>query len=582
VQYVGDAQCGAGCHDAKVHSYHNHPMGRSVFAVPGGDGPPTDRAHNNPFRALDSQFRVERTRDTVRHHRSALNQAGRAVYDFSQDVAYAIGSGARGHSYLALRDGYVFQTAISWYEQKQVWDLSPGFNAALAPGRPVQAECLFCHANRAEPEPGYVNRYKVPVFDGLAIGCERCHGPGELHVAIRRKAEPVPGDVDPTIVNPAHLDPALREAVCQQCHLTGEVRVVRRGRGLYDYRPGLPLQDFLTAFVRAGNEGRNKATNHVEQMYLSRCFQKSQGDGQLGCVSCHDPHVHVGPGERVAHYRASCLACHREHGCSLPREARLKESPQDSCSDCHMPRRFTADIPHTASTDHRIVRRKDAGPAPASGGPPPSSLEVPVEPFPGRLVGRADRELGRDLGIALAQLGELGRIHSQAYTTLSLELLDRATARDPEDWDAWEARAVALKAQGQRRQALAALQDVLARQPHRELALARAGVLAQAVGEHDLAADYWRRATEANPWMASYRRDLATVLAQKGAWDQVGPVCRAWLDLDPSSVQGRVLLVTSLLHAGKKPEARAEFEKVRALRPPHLAQLEAWFNQESK
>ena len=40
-------------------------------------------------------------------------------------------------------------------------------------------------------------------FRGHGIGCERCHGPGELHVAAR-------GEEDGTIVNPgrlcAHLD----------------------------------------------------------------------------------------------------------------------------------------------------------------------------------------------------------------------------------------------------------------------------------------------------------------------------------------------------------------------------------------
>jgi hypothetical protein len=102
------------------------------------------------------------------------------------------------------------------------------------------------------------------------------------------------------------------------------------------------------------------------------------------------------------------------------------------------------------------------------------------------------------------------------------------------------------------------------------------------VGEPDLAIDYWRRAAEANPWMASYRRELAVLLAQKDAWDQVGAVCRAWLDLDPSSVEARRLWISSLFRAGKKDEARAEFEKVKALRPPDLEKLQGWFEQEAK
>ena len=38
------------------------------------------------------------------------------------------------------------------------------------------------------------------------------------------------GPADYTIVNPGRLGWPLREAVCQQCHLGGAARVVRRGR----------------------------------------------------------------------------------------------------------------------------------------------------------------------------------------------------------------------------------------------------------------------------------------------------------------------------------------------------------------
>src|SRR5262249_53519881 len=158
----------AGCHDKIVASYHHHPMGRSLFLTAEA-GPPEDRAHNNPFDALDSQFRVERQGATVRHHRAAFDDQGRPIYDTALEAAYAIGSGSHGHSYLAVREGgYVVETPISWYSQKQMWDLSPGFQGPrvrewLTAGRPVQPDCLFCHANRAEPVAGAVNRYKEPV-----------------------------------------------------------------------------------------------------------------------------------------------------------------------------------------------------------------------------------------------------------------------------------------------------------------------------------------------------------------------------------------------------------------------------------
>src|SRR5262249_27033386 len=157
--------------------------------------------------------------------------------------------GSQGYSYLVDRGGYLFQSPVSWYSRKGIWDKSPGFSNSVRAGRPVTVACLYCHANRARPVAGYVNRYEKPIFEGMAIGCERCHGPGGRHVEDpgNRNA----AGLDPTIVNPRHLSAELRSEVCEECHLEGQARVLRRGRDMYDYRPGLPLQDFWSIFVYA-------------------------------------------------------------------------------------------------------------------------------------------------------------------------------------------------------------------------------------------------------------------------------------------------------------------------------------------
>jgi Tfp pilus assembly protein PilF len=585
VHYVGSAAC-ADCHDRQSSSYRLHPMGRSMFPVAAADSvPPTDATHHNPFNALDSRFFVQRDGETVRHRRTASDDAGRPIYDFALEAAYVIGSGAHGHSYLSVREGgFVVQTPISWYTEKHAWDLSPGFDEHLAAGRAVRAECLYCHANHTEPVEGTVNRFREPVFDeGPAIGCERCHGPGERHVTARRASKPVAGGADFTIVNPGRLDPELRAAVCEQCHLAGEARVLRRGRQLNDFRPGLPLSDVLSVFVRASGLGHdNKAVNHVEQMYLSRCFRETSGDNKLGCVSCHDPHVHVtDPAERVAHYRDSCLACHRDRGCSLPRAERVKGSPQDSCIDCHMPRKTLGNIPHTAGTDHRIVRARrddepDSGLLPTGPSPPIRAFYLPEDQ-------PVDPEMERDLAVALlGPLGGGGKIDPVAYSGLALRLLELAVARDPEDWDAWEAKANALRAQGRNDEALACLKVVLAKAPNRETALASAAGLAQNSNQLDLTLDYWRRAVEVNPWSATYRQSLCAILVHQKGWDDLRPHAEAWMRLDPAAIEARQTWVIYLLRTGRRDEARAEFDRIRALHPKKLDQLQAWFERESK
>src|SRR5438270_1114116 len=206
VAYVGDMAC-AECHADIAAAYKQSAMGRSLEPIRVvASRQRYDASSHNPFERLGYTFRVERAEERVWHCQSRTGPMGEPLLDFRLEAQYAIGSGGRGRSYLTDRDGYLSQTAISWYSDKGIWDLSPGFDADLLPGRPVSRECLFCHANRAAPVPGYRNRFAQPFAAGHAIGCERCHGPGGLHVLKGG------GRGDTTIVNPKRLEPALREA----------------------------------------------------------------------------------------------------------------------------------------------------------------------------------------------------------------------------------------------------------------------------------------------------------------------------------------------------------------------------------
>jgi Tetratricopeptide repeat/Cytochrome c554 and c-prime len=575
VRYVAEERC-ADCHAAIARTFAEHPRGRSLLPAAAAPAPPADAGHDNPFDALGSRFRVEREGDRLRHRRTRLDAAGRPAAELAWDVDYVIGSGTRGHSYLADRDGFLFQTPVSWYSQKGAWGLAPGFTPPRLTGRPVLPECLFCHANRAHYVEGSVNRYEEPVFEGHAIGCQRCHGPGELHVAARERLEPVAGPVDATIVNPAHLEPTVREAVCEQCHLEGEARVVHRGRGVYDFRPGLPLELFWSVFVAVGDPGEGRrAVSHVEQMDQSGCYRGGTGADRLGCISCHDPHERVPPERRVAYYRGRCLQCHAQRGCSLPRAERLRQSAEDSCIDCHMPRYGTSDIPHTASTDHRIPRR----PGPTVDARLGVGDGWPLVSFYGGREGAGGAEGDRDLAVALVNQAFTGDAAAARALGRALPLLDAAVRRDPDDAAAGEARGFALVRQGRPAEALAAFEAVLARAPGREAALAGAASTAEALGRTEAAVGYWRRTVAADPWVPDSRRSLALLLIKKEAWDEARAECEAWVRLDPMSAEARAARVSCLLAAGDKEEARAEFARVEALAPVNLTELQARFRK---
>jgi Cytochrome c554 and c-prime len=570
-RYVPDERC-ADCHDGIYRSYARHPMGRSLASASAGPHPPAGAEQNNPFHALDSQYQVEHADGGVWHRRVKAGPDGRQAAALTWEIAYTIGSGGRGHSYLTARDGYLLLTPVSWYSQNQRWDLSPGFGPAQANGRRVLPECLFCHVNQAEHVPGTLNRYADPPFAGFAIGCQRCHGPGELHVAARAGEGPAKPQPDDTIVNPRHLDRPAREAVCEQCHLQGEVRVLARGRDVYDYRPGLDPELFWAAFIRdpAAGGGPRKAVGHVEQMYQSRCFQRSAGPGALGCLSCHDPHAKEAPDQKVAHYRGRCLQCHTPQSCSVPEPARRARQADDSCVACHMPRYASADIPHTAVTDHRIPRRP-VGDRPGQAGPPPGGGGgFPLVSFYRGRPGVPDVEDDRARAVAAVRWVMSGNPDPGAAMRSALPALEAACRRDPADGPAAEARANALVLVGRPADGLAAFEAVLAAAPARESALAGAAGAAAAAGRADAAVDYWRRAVAANPHAADYRANLVSLLVKQEAWLEAAEAAADWARLDPFSSDVRAARVTCLLALGDKAGARAEFAKLEALNPPNL------------
>ncbi|HEV3236520.1 MAG TPA: tetratricopeptide repeat protein, partial [Gemmataceae bacterium] len=466
---------------------------------------------NNPFEAAGFRFRAERVEDRLFHHETRIGKKDTTPVDFAAEVQYALGSGTRARSYLINRENRLFESALTWYSQRGVWDLSPGFLANPHSDRPITGACLFCHANQVEPALDTVNRFRSPIFRGEPIGCERCHGPGQLHVALRDTNQKVDG-VDESIVNPRHLELSLREAVCEQCHLQGAVRVLPRGREVFDYRPGLPLDLFWSIYVSPLDDNESSAAvSQVEQMYASRCYLGSEG--KLGCVTCHDPHETPLPERKTEFYRQRCLACHESKGCSLAMEARIRKL--DDCASCHMPRSPVSDVAHTAITNHLIPRRatSDTPSTAKENRSRGSPLELHLFREGVRKVN--DRDAQRDLAIAQMRLAETGHLDRDQRSQLSqatLPILEAAVERWSDDIAAWEAMGNALSALNRKEDALAAFNSVLTRFPERESALMEAALLAGQVGRRDLAVDLWRRGLEVNPFSSRAHFELAKLL----------------------------------------------------------------------
>ena len=362
VNYVGSQRC-AECHANQHATWTKTAHSRSMSRVTPEDEPPdTKFAHDKSGRA----YEVVRVESRLHHRESLVLQDGTRVPLADHQVDYLVGSGRFSRTYLVELDGTLVESPVTWYAQRKAWDMSPGYDHMIHDSfrRRATHGCLMCHAGLVEPRQP--QGFTFP-HNELSIGCERCHGPGSLHA--RRHAGKVPKrspdaagtshPEDPTIVHPGRLDRPLAEAICQQCHLQGDVKVTVRGRRPGDFRPGLPLSDQRIEFRLTGASSEMTVVGHVDQLRASRCYQQDQ---RLSCMTCHDPHDPHHPRDTLAQAtfgRNRCLECHQPTACGEDDTRRQATLPlADSCTVCHMPQVDT-DIPHIAFTHHHIaVHRK--------------------------------------------------------------------------------------------------------------------------------------------------------------------------------------------------------------------------------
>jgi hypothetical protein len=573
VKYVGDAVC-ARCHADISETFRTHPMGRSLAPVAAAPAVGFDQpSGTTTFSAGALLCTIER-RGGREIYPVTYREGARVLAQAEAEVKYALGSGTRGISYLVEHDGRLFQSPISWYSQQQQWDLSPRYERANPHfDRPIDPGCLFCHSNRALPVSLSVNRYEEPPFRGYAVGCERCHGPGELHA----RGQQLSGGRDLTIVNPRHLDPVLRANVCEQCHLVGDQRADRAGREPFDYRPGLPLTEFFTVYGRANQQGL-KLVGQVEQMKSSRCFRASQG--RLGCTSCHDPHQVPDPEERIAYFRDQCLACHEHSGCKLPEPVRLARDRADACAGCHMPALTSTDIAHTAVTDHRILREPGHQPAAPRRAAPP----LPLVPLNAERGSEPQDSVDRELAIAMALQGPRLPDTPQMKTIgpRVLAALDTAVAQRPDDLLARRMKAQALAFTGRRAEALSLADALCKSAPAFEEALDDFVTYAIDLGRFQVALEPARQAVVRNPWSAAYHERLAYLFVRCNDWNRALDEARASLRTNPFRRFARMFLIQCLLHDKDTTQADREFAALVKLHQDQREPLQQWFAQERR
>lgn len=479
-----------------------------------GTGDPRERFDRAEFRDSGGAF-AYRVREEAGSYFFEFRQqrAGQPI-EGRRQLEYFVGSGAAARSYLFTDAGFLYEAPVAYYSNSASWKSPPGYASLNYPylTRPIRPGCLVCHASEIQQIRGTQNAYASPPFRDGGVSCERCHGPGSDHIA---RGKPM--------LNPVKLAAAQRDSICDQCHLSGEIRVPKSGKDDLAFRPGDRLADDLTVFVRSGSPSPMKVTSHAEDLAQSAC--KRASGNKLWCGTCHDPHSVPAADEKAAYFRGKCLTCHPTSDCAAAQSTRLANG--DNCVACHMPRNTPSDVEHVVFTDHAIRRRAR---------PPGGSLPADADlvPFWG---GAADT---RDLGLAYATLG-LGE-QNPTYLERAFHLLQQTVANGRADALALAYLAEFYRDRKDDAHALPLYEESWRMDQTQSAVAAALGAYEMQRGNFEQAIRFWNQALAINPAMGLVRTNLAAALLRTGRAEQAQTMLRKALEFQPSLEEARDLL----------------------------------------
>ena len=356
VKYVGMEKCRQ-CHEAIYKTFIQTGMGQSFDLATMHKSSAHFDSHSIVYDKYKDFYYKPYWRNDSLYIMEYRLEGKDTTYKHIEHVRYIVGSGQHTNSHIWEVNGYLYQAPMTFYSQKEVWDLPPGFEdgANSRFSRIISLECMGCH--NAYPHYDFTAENKfVAVKTG--IDCERCHGPGELHV--REKSLGIFVDtskfIDYTIVNPKKLPRDLQVNLCQRCHLQG-ISVVNEGKTIFDWKPAMMDSEVMNVFMpryENDNNGKFIMASHADRMKQSQCYIQS---GTMTCLTCHNPHVSV-KFTPLEHFNSVCSSCHNSNVhnelCSAPMAQRMAK--QDNCIECHMPMSETMDIPHVMVHDHWIKK----------------------------------------------------------------------------------------------------------------------------------------------------------------------------------------------------------------------------------
>jgi predicted CXXCH cytochrome family protein len=603
----GDPAACAVCHQQIARNYARTGMARSFRQVRAGTNLPEFDGSEYSHQASAEHFTALRRDGGYYVRRDQTGIDGKAANAIEVAVDYVLGSGNDWISYVhRTRDDRLVEFPVSWYpENGGHWGMSPGYDRANHVGfsRQVFYRCMFCHnayPNLAAGAGDYDDAAIFPAELPEGIDCERCHGPGTNHIAAARHGGQREA-VRAAIVNPARLSAERQIEICMQCHLEttqaplpGSLK--RFDRGVFSYRAGEPLPDYMQYFDHAAGTGHDDKFELISAAYRMRksaCFRRS--DGRLTCTGCHDPHRALSRTEGRQRTDAICRECHQGRVAELVRDGR--HTAGEDCASCHMPRRRPTTAIHIAVTDH-LIQRPGAIAAPT---PKVEEHDGNTLPYEGEVAAYYPKEadplysaiaqvknlanvraglasLGQLLAGAPSKSGEPYFFYGEALVETgepakAVPVFQQAFGAEPGNWRYLYGLGQAWLAAGKPERALEAFQRALGLAPRETNFLFGLGAAYESLGRIQEAARTFREATRRNPEDAAAFNNLSLDLSRSGDTAGAEEALREAIRLQPERAVFHMNMAGMLRRQGKTREA--EFELDNAVRYGPSTQPEA-------
>jgi hypothetical protein len=279
------------------------------------------------------------------YHVHPLDKDGKPIgFYFPAPIRWSVTSGRKGD--MPGRWEIVNFQPESWVWSDPTGAVTPRAQDELPLARFGEPKCMGCHTTGfsiEKPSGSPHWEMKAQGTGELAIGCERCHGPGSKHVDAAKQKAAAGQKLDPKQSFIVHglkdLSLDQQNQVCGQCHarvgnkdqrdLAFQNKLFVDGAPVADDRGFLPGDSNIVE--RSWFWSHSDPTGPGQG--LETFWQDGRGKKSRTQWQDHVSSAHASKGG------ASCLTCHSFHGDAVVKDpqqqSKLRQPPKELCESCH-------------------------------------------------------------------------------------------------------------------------------------------------------------------------------------------------------------------------------------------------------